>query len=81
MMKKMLKRSGQSSSVKVTVDQLQDTVPSLATQGTLISVFPESRQQVVTALEDLYQGKDPQEALDQAAEGTNRAMEITNKTK
>jgi len=66
---------------KVTVDQLQDTVPSLATQGALISVFPESRQQVVTALEDLYQGKDPQEALDQAAEGTNRAMEIANKTK
>ena len=66
---------------KVTVEQLQDTVPGLATQGALISVFPESRQQVVTALEDLYQGKDPQEVLDQAAEGTNRAMEIANKTK
>jgi sn-glycerol 3-phosphate transport system substrate-binding protein len=66
---------------KVTVDQLQDTVTGLATQGALISVFPESRQQIVTALEDLYQGKDPQEALDQAAEGTNRAMEIANKTK
>ena len=66
---------------KVTVEQLQDTVPGLATQGALISVFPESRQQIVTALEDLYQGKDPQEALDQAAEGTNRAMEIANKTK
>lgn len=66
---------------KVTVDQLQDTVPGLATQGALISVFPESRQQIVTALEDLYQGKDPQEVLDKAAEGTNRAMEIANKTK
>ncbi|WP_443028935.1 ABC transporter substrate-binding protein [Sporosarcina sp. G11-34] len=66
---------------KVTVDQLQDTVPGIATQGALISVFPESRQQIVTALEDLYQGKDPQEALDQAAEGTNRAMDIANKTK
>ena len=66
---------------KVTVDQLQDTVPGLATQGALISVFPESRQLVVTALEDLYQGKDPQKALDEAAEGTNRAMEIANKTK
>ena len=62
-------------------DQLQDTVPGLATQGALISVFPESRQQIVTALEDLYQGKDPQEVLDKAAEGTNRAMEIANKTK
>ncbi|MBO0588031.1 ABC transporter substrate-binding protein [Sporosarcina sp. E16_8] len=66
---------------KVTVDQLQDTVPGLATQGALISVFPESRQQIVTALEDLYQGKDPKEVLDKAAEGTNRAMEIANKTK
>lgn len=66
---------------KVTVDQLQDTVPGLATQGALISVFPESRQQIVTALEELYQGKDPQEVLDKAAEGTNRAMEIANKTK
>lgn len=66
---------------KVTVDQLQDTKPSVATQGALISVFPESRQQVVTALENLYQGADPQEVLDQAAEGTDRAMEIANKTK
>jgi sn-glycerol 3-phosphate transport system substrate-binding protein len=66
---------------KVTVDQLQQTKPSVATQGALISVFPESRQQVVTALENLYQGTDPQEALDQAVEGTNRAIEIANKTK
>jgi sn-glycerol 3-phosphate transport system substrate-binding protein len=67
--------------IKVTVDQLQDTKPGLATQGALISVFPESRQQIVTALEDLYQGKDPQEALDEAVKGTNRAIEIANKTK
>lgn len=67
--------------IRVTVDQLQDTKPGLATQGALISVFPESRQHIVTALENLYQGKDPQEALDEAAEGTNRAMEIANKTK
>ena len=67
--------------LKVTVDQLQSTEPSIATQGALISVFPESRQQIVTALENLYQGMDPKEALDQAAEGTNRAIEIANKTK
>lgn len=66
---------------KVTVDQLQDTVPGYATQGALISVFPESRQQIVTALEDMYQGKDPAEALEQAAEGTNRAIKVANKTK
>lgn len=67
--------------LKVTVDQLQSTEPSIATQGALISVFPESRQQIVTALENLYQGMDAQEALDAAAEGTNRAIEIANKTK
>ncbi|MBY0123525.1 ABC transporter substrate-binding protein [Bacillus sp. S/N-304-OC-R1] len=66
---------------KVTVNQLQDTKPSFATQGALISVFPESRQQIVTALENLYQGADPQEVLNQAAEGTDRAIEIANKTK
>ncbi len=66
---------------KVTVDQLQDTKANLATQGALISVFPESRQYVVTALEELYQGGNPKEALDQAVEGTNRAIEIANKTK
>lgn len=65
--------------LKVTVDQLSETKPGTATQGALISVFPESRQKVVTAMENLYQGMDPQEALDQAAEETNRALEVANK--
>ncbi|WP_431731866.1 ABC transporter substrate-binding protein [Bacillus timonensis] len=67
--------------LKVTVEQLQATKPSVATQGALISVFPESRQQVVTALENLYQGQDPQEVLDKAAAETDRAIEVANKTK
>lgn len=66
--------------LKVTVDQLQDTIPSVATQGALISVFPESRDHIVTAIEELYQGGDPQEVLDKAAQLTNRAIEISNKT-
>ncbi|SEI80866.1 sn-glycerol 3-phosphate transport system substrate-binding protein [Bhargavaea ginsengi] len=65
---------------QVTVNQLQDTEPSVVTQGALISVFPESRQQIVTALENLYQGADPQQVLDEAVEGTNRAIEIANQT-
>ncbi len=44
--------------LKVTVDQLHDTVPSTATQGALISIFPEARQQIVTGMESLYQGED-----------------------
>ncbi|WP_431030532.1 ABC transporter substrate-binding protein [Lysinibacillus sp. LZ02] len=66
--------------LQVTVNQLQDTKPSTATQGALISVFPESREHVVTAIEELYQGGDPQAVLDKAAESTNRAIEIANKT-
>ncbi len=65
--------------LKVTVDQLHDTKATNATQGALISVFPESRQKVVTALESLYQGMDPQKAMDQAAKETDRALEIANK--
>ncbi|TYR79057.1 ABC transporter substrate-binding protein [Priestia megaterium] len=64
--------------LKVTVDQLRDTKPSPATQGALISVFPESRQKVVTGMESLYQGVKPKEALDRAAEETNQALEAAN---
>ncbi|ASS99251.1 ABC transporter substrate-binding protein [Geobacillus thermocatenulatus] len=61
--------------LKVTVDQLHETKSTPATQGALITVFPESRQHVVKAMERLYEGIDPQEALDQAAEETNRALQ------
>ncbi|BAB04798.1 ABC transporter substrate-binding protein [Halalkalibacterium halodurans] len=66
--------------LRVPIEQLQQTVPSTATQGALIPVFPESRQHVVTALENMLQGTDPKTALDQAAEGTNRAIEVYNRT-
>ena len=52
--------------MKVTVDQLQATKQSPATQGALISVFPESRDAVVKALEAMYDGKNSKEALDEA---------------
>ncbi|PKG24670.1 ABC transporter substrate-binding protein [Niallia nealsonii] len=65
--------------LKVTVDQLSETIPSSATQGALISVFPEARQKVVNAMESLYQGANPKEALDRAVEETTRAIEIANK--
>ncbi|WP_025950479.1 ABC transporter substrate-binding protein [Geobacillus thermocatenulatus] len=65
--------------LKVTVDQLHETKSTPATQGALITVFPESRQHVVKAMERLYEGIDPQEALDQAAEETNRALQGTGR--
>ncbi|WKA46089.1 ABC transporter substrate-binding protein [Geobacillus zalihae] len=61
--------------LKVTVDQLHETKSTPATQGALITVFPESRQHVVKAMERLYEGIDPQNALDQAAEETNRVLQ------
>ncbi|MGN1401186.1 MAG: ABC transporter substrate-binding protein [Bacillus sp. (in: firmicutes)] len=69
----------ESPQLKVTVEQLQDTKPSVATQGALIKVFPEARQQIVTALEKLYQGGDPQQLLDQAVKETNKQIETANK--
>ncbi|QXE01329.1 ABC transporter substrate-binding protein [Terribacillus sp. DMT04] len=61
--------------LKVTVDQLHDTVSSPATQGALISIFPEARQQIVTGMESLYQGTDPKEALDKAAAEVDTVLE------
>jgi len=63
----------------VPIEQLQETVPSSATQGALITVFPESREQVVTSLEGLYQGTTPEDALNQAVEGSNRAIEVSSR--
>jgi sn-glycerol 3-phosphate transport system substrate-binding protein len=61
--------------LKVTVDQLHDTVSSPATQGALISIFPEARQQIVTGMESLYQGADSKEALDKAAAEVDTVLE------
>ncbi|WP_416148571.1 ABC transporter substrate-binding protein [Salipaludibacillus sp. HK11] len=63
----------------VPIDQLQETVASSATQGALITVFPESREEVVTSLEAMYQGTSPEEALQQAVDGTNRAIEVSTR--
>ena len=66
--------------LKVTVEQLQATKQSPATQGALISVFPESRDAVVKALEAMYDGKNSKEALDEAAKTTDRAISISART-
>ncbi|MEK4198676.1 ABC transporter substrate-binding protein [Cytobacillus sp. FSL K6-0265] len=65
--------------LKVTVDQLKNTIPSEATQGALISVFPEARQKVVSAMGSLYQGVEPKEALDRAAAEIDQSLEAANR--
>lgn len=67
--------------LRVPIDQLQATKKSTATQGALMTVFPEARQYVVTAFENMYQGMDPKAALNEAAELTNRALDIYHRTK
>jgi len=59
---------------KVTVDQLSETKTSPATQGALISSFPQSRQSVVNAMESLYQGVSVEDALKRAADETTSTL-------
>ncbi|WDF03370.1 hypothetical protein [Shouchella hunanensis] len=66
--------------LKASIEQLQETIPSSATQGAFMSVFPESRQQVVTAMENMFQRTEPEAVLEQAVEGTNRAIELYNRS-
>jgi sn-glycerol 3-phosphate transport system substrate-binding protein len=60
--------------LKVTVDQLHDTVFCSAHRGTFISIFPEARPQ------NNWYGKplpsiDPKEALDKAAADVDTVLE------
>lgn len=56
------------------VDQLENTSISPATQGPLTEILPEARKIIETALGEMYEGKDPQEALDDAADKINDAL-------
>lgn len=57
------------------VDQLENTKQSAATSGPLTTVLPEARKIIETALGEMYEGKDPQETLDDAAVKINKALE------
>lgn len=56
------------------VDQLEATESGPATNGALTEVLPEARKIIETALGEMYEGKDPAEALDDAAEKINDAL-------
>ncbi|GLI06843.1 MULTISPECIES: ABC transporter substrate-binding protein [Paenibacillus] len=61
------------------VDQLHNSKSSTATQGALISVFPEARLEVATSIEKLYGGQDPQSIVDALAGKINKLLEESNK--
>lgn len=64
--------------LQVTVDQLQATKPSYATQGALMDMLPEGRKVMETALEKVYNGGDVDEAYNTAVEQFNAAIEKAN---
>ncbi|WOV84830.1 ABC transporter substrate-binding protein [Sporosarcina jeotgali] len=60
------------------IDQLHDAESSPVNQGALFTAHRESRQAIVTALEKMYEGKEYQAALAEAADRTNTAIEKGN---
>ncbi|MDL4840605.1 ABC transporter substrate-binding protein [Aquibacillus rhizosphaerae] len=64
--------------LKVTVEQLQSTKSSIATQGAIMDMIPEGRRITETALETVYNGGDVDEAYTTAVEQLNAAIEKAN---
>ena len=62
----------------MTVDQLQATKSSYATQGALMDMLPEGRKIMETALETIYNGGDVDQAYNTAVEQFNTAIEQAN---
>src|SRR5690625_4901056 len=57
-----------------TDDEIEATTAGPATNGAVTEVLPEARKIIETALGEMYEGKDPAEALDDAAEKINDAL-------
>lgn len=64
--------------LKVTVEQLQATKSSYATQGALMDMLPQGRKVMETALETVYNGGEVDAAYDTAVEQFNAAIEQAN---
>ncbi|GAK02328.1 glycerol-3-phosphate ABC transporter, periplasmic glycerol-3-phosphate-binding protein [Geomicrobium sp. JCM 19037] len=47
------------------VEQLQNTTPSPATQGALMDAFPEVREQIMISLERMHEGMSAEDALNE----------------
>ncbi len=64
--------------LQVTVDQLQATKSSYATQGAIMDMIPEARRITETALETVYNGGDVNETYQTAVDQLNQAIEQAN---
>ena len=67
--------------LKVTVDQLQSTTSSYATQGALMDMIPEGRRISETALETVYNGGDVDETYSNMVKQFNEAIEKANRAR
>jgi sn-glycerol 3-phosphate transport system substrate-binding protein len=64
--------------LRVTVDQLQSTKSSYATQGAIMDMIPEGRRIIETALETVYNGGKVDEAYNTAVEQLNQSVKNAN---
>lgn len=64
--------------LQVSVQQLQATKPSYATQGALMDMIPEERKIMETALESVYNGADIDQTFNSAVEQVNAAIKKSN---
>ncbi|RFB15312.1 ABC transporter substrate-binding protein [Bacillus sp. HNG] len=67
--------------LRVTVEQLQATKSSFATQGALMDMLPQGRKVMETALESVYNGGSVDEAYKTAVDQFNKAIEQANKAR
>ncbi|MCM3569924.1 ABC transporter substrate-binding protein [Neobacillus mesonae] len=67
--------------LQVTVDQLQSTKPSYATQGALMDMLPEGRKIMETALETVFNGGDVDKSYKTAVQQFNEAIKQANKAR
>ena len=67
--------------LQVSVQQLQATTQSYATQGALMDMIPESRKIMESALETVYNGGDVDETFKSAVEQVNAAIAQSNKAR
>ncbi|MCM3799764.1 ABC transporter substrate-binding protein [Caldifermentibacillus hisashii] len=67
--------------LQVTVQQLQSTKSSYATQGALMDMLPQGRKIMETALETVYNGGEVDQAYKTAVQQFNDAIEQANKAR
>lgn len=64
--------------LRVTVDQLQSTTSSFATQGAIMDMIPEGRRIIETALETVYNGGEVDGTYKNAIDQLNQSIESAN---